>query len=284
MSNMAAFGTKKITSGSNPFNALDLLVRSLINGSINTCEVVKVMKVYPGGPDDCAAYVDVLPLVSQTDAKGESLGAATLFRLPYLRLQGGVAALIIDPVVGDTGLAVYAKKDSSNIGQGSYQERALPASFRTFDQADGFYVGGFLNQKPEIYLELNQDKKAVLHAPIEVTINTQECVVLAQNSCTVNTKTCTIEASLKTTISSPETHCTGNMMVGGNLSWGGFGAGPNGGPALFKNGIVNQSGGITNQGGINNQGGRLSSNGISLENHTHSGIYPGNSQSGTPKG
>ncbi|MDR1396854.1 MAG: hypothetical protein LBJ14_03905, partial [Desulfarculales bacterium] len=147
-------GVKRLTDANTLTNAVSFLVESMIRGTVNTAEVVTVMSVQAGGAGNPAGYVDVKPLVCQTDAYNNTLPPATLYHLPYSRVQGGKAALVIDPAPGDIGLAVFAKRDSSGVKQGS-QEPVPPASFRVFDQADGFYLGGFLNQKPEVWLEMD---------------------------------------------------------------------------------------------------------------------------------
>jgi hypothetical protein len=112
------------------------------------------MAVYSGGADSLGGYVDVMPLVCQIDNFHNTLSPYTLYHLPYSRIQGGIAALVIDPQPGDIGLAVFAKRDSSRVKPGQ-AEPVGPGSFRCFDQADGFYIGGFLNKAPESWLEID---------------------------------------------------------------------------------------------------------------------------------
>jgi phage baseplate assembly protein gpV len=268
-------GTRTAYSGHSPVNAIDLMIKNTVKGMVNTAEVVKVVGVDAGGPGAAAGYVDVLPLVCQTDAYNETLPPTTLYRLPYSRCQGGIAALVIDPEAGDTGVAVFAKRDSSGVGQGGAQEPTQPGSFRSFDQGDGFYIGGFLNKIPEIYLELNQDKEAVLHAPQKVTIETKECIINSETA-TVNASNQATVASPETIIDSPQTRCKGNLWVEGSMS------GAGGGPAIFTSGIINQSGGINNTGGIANSGGNITSNNITVETHTHSGVQTGGGNTDSP--
>lgn len=151
------------TSGNSPFNALDFAVRQIIKGMISTALPVKVVAVYAGGASSPAGYVDVLPLVCETDAQNRTIQPVTLYRVPYSRIQGGVAALVIDPVVGDIGLAVFAMRDSSNVTAGTSQP-VQPGSFRLYDQADGFYIGGFVNQPPSCFVELTQGNSINIRA------------------------------------------------------------------------------------------------------------------------
>lgn len=240
-------GTKKITTANTMTNATSFLIEMMIRKTVNTAEVVLVVGVDSGGPESMTGYVDVKPLVCQTDANNNTLPPATFYHLPYSRIQGGIAALVMDPQPGDIGLAVFTKRDSSGVKQAS-TEPVPPASFRTYDLADGFYIGGFLNKAPEVWLELNQDKEAVLHAPVQVTVETNNCI-----------------------IDSPSTSFTGNVFIAGNVSWAGAGQGVGGKPAQFKD-------------GLQNTGGTIKSNNITLDSHVHSGVSSGPSTTGGPVG
>ena len=79
-------------------------------------------------------------------------------------------AVITGPVVGDIGIAVFAQKDTSNVVAGT-DKPVQAGSFRKFSMSDGWYIGGFLNQAPETFLQLNQDGTAVLTANSGITIN-----------------------------------------------------------------------------------------------------------------
>lgn len=169
-SNGAVKGNKRLTSGSTQFNAMEFLIRNTILGLVNTAIPVIVTAVDAGGSGAPTGYVTVKPLVCQVDGFGETLDPAELFRVPYARMQGGVAALVIDPVVGDVGLAVFAKSDCSNVAQ--MQDKPVqPGSFRKFSMSDGFYLGGFLNRAPSVYVEVKQDQSIVITASSGVTVN-----------------------------------------------------------------------------------------------------------------
>jgi hypothetical protein len=165
----AVQGLQNIYSDNSEFNSLDFIVRMILNNDLATATPVKVVNAYSGGADSPAGRVDVLPLVCQTDAEGNTIEPAILYNLPYSRWQGGTAAIIIDPAPGDIGLAVFAKQDVSNITAGVTAPRQ-PGSFRQFDMADGFYFGGFLNRPPSVFIELTQDGRVNITAPGEVHV------------------------------------------------------------------------------------------------------------------
>lgn len=162
----AVQGKKTPYSGQSPVNAIGFIIQQALQ-NVSTAVPVKVQAVYPS---DTTGYVDVLPLIGTIDGKGEFVKPVTLYHLPYSRIQGGNAALIIDPVVGDRGLAIFTDSDSSSVDAKS-NEPQKPASFRRFSQSDGFYIGGFLNQKPQTYIEIKQDHTTVINSTGGVTIN-----------------------------------------------------------------------------------------------------------------
>jgi hypothetical protein len=156
-------GVANYNAGTSPFNSLSFIIQQAIRQQVNTCIICKVMA-------RDGAYVDVLPLVTGVSGKGEAVQPTTLYKLPYMRYHAGVAAVILDPVPGDIGLAVFASKDCSNVKTGT-TEPQQPASFRGNSQANGFYIGGFLNQAPSVFVELTQGGAVNITAPGGININ-----------------------------------------------------------------------------------------------------------------
>lgn len=148
----AVKGQQNIYTSKGANNELGFAIQQMLNG-INTAIPCKVIAVYSS--NSSVGYVDVLPLITYVDGMGEAVQPVTHYHLPYSRIQGGIAALIIDPVAGDKGLAVFSSRDASTITADT-TEPQQPASFRRFSESDGYYVGGFLNQAPQIYVELTQ--------------------------------------------------------------------------------------------------------------------------------
>lgn len=163
-------GNKKYTSGNSAFNAADFQIENALLARINTALPVIVTAVQAGGAGNAAGYVTVKPLVCQIDGFDNTVPPVELFKLPYFRYQGGIAAVVADPVAGDIGLAVFCKSDCSNVQTGT-TEPVQPGSFRKFSQSDGFYIGGFLNKAPEVFIEIKQDKSIVITAANGVTVN-----------------------------------------------------------------------------------------------------------------
>ena len=108
------------------------------------------------------------------DAENNVIQPAQMYSLPYLRIQGGAAAVICDPVVGDIGLAVFAKQDVSNVDVG-ITEPVQPGTFRMFDISDGFYVGGFLNKRRAVTFSPSDAYQH--HRPSQVTVSTANTLI-----------------------------------------------------------------------------------------------------------
>lgn len=80
----------------------------------------------------------------------------------------------------------------------------------------------------------------------------------------------TLVAGEKITLDTPLTHCTGKLTADGLLT---YGNGINGTGGENKNSI---------SGDFTHAGGSLSSNGIVLDGHHHSGVLPGGGETGDP--
>lgn len=155
------------------YNQLCYMVRQIIGEMVNTSALVSVGGVEGGGTGNPAGHVSATPLVAQTDAKGNALPMSPIPRLRFFRYQAGKAAIVLDPVAGDQGVAVFFKQDSSGVQDGA-KEAVVPGSFRNFDQSDGVVFSGVQNQAPTVWIELTQDEKVIIHAPQGVTIETDE--------------------------------------------------------------------------------------------------------------
>jgi hypothetical protein len=138
-------------TGGNLLNALTFLIRQVIAGKA-FCGLVLVKQVIGGGTGTPPMAL-VQPLVNQIDGLGNSVPHGTIANIPCFRLQGGAGALILDPIVGDIGVAIICDRDISAVKSTGAQ--ANPGSFRTNSWADGLYFGGFLNGGPTSYVQIN---------------------------------------------------------------------------------------------------------------------------------
>jgi len=148
-------------------NQLLYVIQQVVN-KVSTITLVQVKSVTNDGTNAAVGFVDVQPLINQIDGDGKSIPFPVLNNLPYFRLQGGSNAVILDPQVGDIGLAAFAQRDISNVK--STKAQANPGSDRRFDMSDGLYIGGFLNGVPAQYVQF-QTTGITVKSPQAVTID-----------------------------------------------------------------------------------------------------------------
>lgn len=130
---------------------------------------VKVVKVYKidgkttktQGAVEEAGFVDVQPLISQVDGQNNKTDHVTIYHIPYTRVYGGQAAIIMDPTVGDVGFIKVADRDISSFKDayagGSSVSTYTPNSRRRHDFADSVYLGGILSKVPKQYVTFGAD-------------------------------------------------------------------------------------------------------------------------------
>ena len=135
------------------YNNLRFMIQQMLS-KVQTATIVQVTACSNDGGVYPVGTVDVQILVNQMGSlAGQMVGVphVTMLGLPYLRVQGGANAIIIDPQVGDIGIAVFASRDITNVK--STKAQANPGSFRMHDFADGMYLGGLLNGSPSQYVQ-----------------------------------------------------------------------------------------------------------------------------------
>jgi len=217
------------------YNQLEFIIEQKIRQMINTSALVRIDSCDSKGHEGPAGYVSGTPMISQTDSDGNALPMASIPKMPHFRVQGGIAALIVDPVPGDLAVASFCKADSSTVTVGEKKPQR-PGSFRSFDQADGMIVATVSNKTPEVWIEIRQDKTIIIHAPEGVKIETD--------------KVCEIHAEQEILLDTPLVRVTGNLVADGTRS---------GGHGLFEF-----------QGGIRSTEDQIAG-GISEMHHTHRG-------------
>jgi hypothetical protein len=149
------------------YTAGDLMIDSAL-AEVNTATLVQVVAATNSGGLSPVGFVDVQPLVNQSDAAGHVVPHSVVHKLPYFRLQGGTNAVIIDPQPGDIGIAVFASRDISKVKNTKAQ--AAPGSSRMFSMSDGLYIGGVLNGTPSQYVQFS-GSGVTITSPTVVTIN-----------------------------------------------------------------------------------------------------------------
>ena len=147
-------GQAEAGEANDPIKATARFVTTMLS-RVHTATPVQVLAVTPGSAGGGAAgTVDVQPLVNQVDGAGQATPHGTVHGLPYFQLAAGTSAVVLDPVVGDIGLAVFASRDVSTVK--ATRAQSNPGSFRRNSMSDGFYFGGFLTKTPAVFVRLEQ--------------------------------------------------------------------------------------------------------------------------------
>jgi len=176
-------GQLRAEQASNGYDALIFTIQQILN-RVQTATLVKVLTCTNKGELAPVGRVDVQPLVNQLDGALNAVPHATIFDVPYFRLQGGTDAVILDPKPGDIGIAVFASRDISAVK--SSKQQSNPGSGRTHDMADALYIGGVLNGKPEQFVRFSADGIEVL-SPKKIRLAAPQVVIDASASMTINT-------------------------------------------------------------------------------------------------
>lgn len=152
---------------------MEFVITQLLNKR-NYTTLVQVMAVRSAGEVSPVGFVDVQIMINQIDAQGQSMPHGIVNNVPYMRLQGGTNAIIIDPQVGDIGMCTFADRDISSVK--ANRAIANPGSFRRSDIADGIYTGGFLNAAPVQYVRFTDEGIEVV-SPSKVTLRAPSIVL-----------------------------------------------------------------------------------------------------------
>lgn len=234
-------GQARAAEGGDEYGALMFVINQSL-ARLSTATLVRVVSVTNNGGLSPVGFVDVQPLVNQLDGAGNAVPHAVLHQLPYFRLQGGTDAVILDPKVGDIGMAAFGSRDLSAVK--ASKQQANPGSWRTHDMADGLYFGGLLNGTPVQYVQFTADGINVV-SPSKVTVVAPNIELNAATQCALN---------------SPQIVLNGTVQQG---------AGSFGGTSTWQ-------GNMNTLGTLRNNGKDVGST------HTHSGVQSGPSNTGTP--
>lgn len=176
------------TTGTGDFNADSANILRIL-ARVETAALVRVVACTNDGGLAPIGTVDVQPLVHQVDGYGKATPHGTIYGLPYLRMQGGSSAVILDPVAGDLGVAVFASRDTSAAR--SSLAPALPGSGRRHDPADGTYIGLCLGGAATQYLQfLANSLNIVSPGTITLTVG-QSSIVISASGVAINSPSLT---------------------------------------------------------------------------------------------
>ena len=231
--------------------------------NVNTampCKVVAIEKQEQRGVN-IVGFVDIQLMIEQTNGQKKGNETAIICNVPYVRIQGGTNAVIIDPEINDLGVAIFSSRDITNFKEARRQ--TPPATWRKFSISDAIYIGGIRNQKPVQYIHFRNDGIEI-YSPKRVHITTPTVLIDSDNT--------TINTSAKTTINAnggceinAETTNNGNVKINGNTKISGD---------LLVGGIIGQTGEGGGGGNVSligpvNVVNDLHAEGISVAHHTH---------------
>lgn len=201
------------------YATIQFIVQSILSRAA-TATLVRVDSCTNTGGLSPWGTVSVQPIVSQVSGNNVAVQHGKLFRLPYLRLQGGANAVIIDPQPGDIGLAVFCARDISSLKkQGNIDQIKAgnilgvpPGSGRQYNMADGIYLGGMLNGVPSRVIRFHSSGIDV-ESPDAVTIRSPS-ITLDGNVHVTGLTTGDGDATFNGT--SVHTHAHSGVTSGGN--------------------------------------------------------------------
>lgn len=240
-SNQTAMSPSDYETESKRFN---FVVKSLL-ARVRTAGPVEVVAVTNSGGVSPIGYVDIKPLVQQVTGDGSAVDHGVIYNVPYLRVQGGGNAVIIDPHVGDIGLAAFCDRDISKVKATGSQ--AAPGSLRRHNMADAVYLYSIMAAAPTQYIQF-----------VGGTVN-----VVSPGLVHIQAPSATIDATTTTV--------NGNFIVNGNTTMNGNisqTAGSGAGTATLIGPLT-----VTND---------VTANGTSLHTHKHSGVTTGGGNTGAP--
>lgn len=180
---------------------------------VQTSLPVRVAAVTNNGDVSPTGFVDVVPMVTQTDALGVAVPHTTIFNLPYCRVQGGANAVIIDPQVGDIGVAVFASRDISKVKYTGKENP--PGSDRRYSFSDGMFLFATITkQAPTRYIRFNENGIEII-APDAITITAPAVKINAAGSIALQSQTLTHNG-----VNIGSTHIHGGVAPGGSNTGG----------------------------------------------------------------
>ena len=164
-------------------NRLNYIIKTALSG-LRTAMPVQVMSVTNSGGISPIGYVGVMPLVSSLDGDGQVVDHATIYNVPYMRIQGGSNGIILDPAVGDIGLAIVCDRDITAVK--SAKKVSAPGSLRKNDMSDMVYLMTIIGAAPTQYIQFNSSGITIT-SPNNVTVNAPTAIVNASTNVTMNT-------------------------------------------------------------------------------------------------
>jgi hypothetical protein len=152
---------------SSEIGRLQFVINNALAG-IRTAMPVKVIAVSNIGGLSPIGTVNVQPLVSAVDGTGNLWPHGIIHNVPYMRIQGGTNGIILDPAIGDIGIATVCDRDISTVKNTG--KVSAPGSLRKTDMSDMVYLMTIIGAAPTQYVQFNS-AGITITSPTTVTIN-----------------------------------------------------------------------------------------------------------------
>ena len=152
---------------SSEIGRLQFVINNALAG-IRTAIPVKVIAVSNAGGLSPVGTVNVQPLVSSVDGSGNLWPHGIIYNVPYMRVQGGANGIILDPAIGDVGIATVCDRDISTVKNTG--KVSAPGSLRKHDMSDMIYIQTIIGATPTQYVQFNSTGITIT-SPTTVTIN-----------------------------------------------------------------------------------------------------------------
>jgi len=205
---------------------------------------------------------EVKPLINRQYADGTVDEMPVIASVPVVFPRSGGASLTMPVKRGDGVLLVFADRSIDTWLERGGQ--VTPDDRRQHALSDCVAVVGLYSFADASPAENNDDvllqyngSQVRLKPGGNVEIESASTVTVTTGDVTINCDSATIN--------SPDNTINGDLLVNGSVTWSGTAQGKSG-PASFS-------------GGLTNTGGDIVSDGISLENHTHTGDSGGTTSS-----
>lgn len=206
-----AYSQERPSDTATEYATFQFIVQSILS-RVATASLVRVVACSNNGGLAPWGTVDVQPVITQLSGNNVAVQHGNLFKLPYLRMQGGTSAVILDPVPGDIGLAVFCSRDISSMKQQENIDKVKagtvlgvpPASGRQYSMADGIYVGAGLNAQPTQFIQFSAEGIKVV-SPVKIRLEAPEIEFVASSTVSVQAPTIDLEAATSATVDSPAT-------------------------------------------------------------------------------
>lgn len=156
---------------------------------MRTAMPVQVLSVTNNGGVSPIGTVSLKALVQGKDGNGNAIPHGTIFNAPYLRIQGGTNAVIIDPQIGDIGLGIVCDRDISAVQNA--KKEAPPGSSRKNDMSDMVYLSSIISATtPVQYIQFNE---------VGITITSPNKIIISCNEVDINANNLVINANIQST-------------------------------------------------------------------------------------